>query len=451
MQPQQWAQDHFGTGELGDTRRTQRVGERATAMFRHPDASLPQHLGDPAALQAVYRLLNNEALTHERLLAPHWRSTQQAATEAGTTLFVQDTSELDFTAHPSVTGLGPIGNGGGRGLLLQSMLAVRPGSHTVLGLAFQRPTIRQAAPVAESCVQRRQRERESQVWLAGIERIGSPPAGVRWVHVGERYADMWPFFTTCQATSTDLLVRVAQDRRVIDADGLLTHVCAACTHLPVQGHGTVEIPAHAGRAVRCAQVAIAAGPVRVLPPRQPAGQAPRALWRVWVYEPHPMPEGEEPREWVVLSSVPTQTAEEAWERVAWYRCRWISEEYHQCLKTGCSLERRQLATRAARERLLAVCAVQAIALLQVRDMARSAPHLLAAQVLPPDVVRVVASLAGIDPAALTRGQVWMTVARKGGFQGRKRDGQPGWRTLWRGGLAILALLEGIHLAPLLPP
>ena len=26
----------------------------------------------------------------------------------------------------------------------------------------------------------------------------------------------------------------------------------------------------------------------------------------------------------------------------WYTCRWLIEEYHKCLKTGCALEKRQL-------------------------------------------------------------------------------------------------------------
>lgn len=450
MQAEQWALAQFGTLKLGDTRRTQRVVELAAAMFRQPDASLPQQLGDPAALKATYRLLNTEALSHAQLLASHWEATRHTAEEAGTTLLVQDTSELDFTAHPGVTGLGPIGNGKGRGLLLQSMLAIRPDTHTVVGLAYQQSTLRQGAPAGETCVQRRKRGRESQGWLTGIRAVGTPPPEARWVHVGDRYADMWAFFTTCHATGTDFLVRAAQDRRVVDEEGGLTHVFAACAALPCYGVRSLTVTAQPGRTARCAHVQVAAGPVHILPPRQPAGQAALALWLVWVCEQETVPEGESPLEWVLLTSVPTQSTEEVWERVDWYRDRWIIEDYHQCLKTGCGIERRQLATRAALERLLAVSAVQAIALLQLRDLARSHPDRLASQALPADVVRVVAYLAGIAPTDLTMAHVWATVARKGGFQGRKRDGPPGWRTLWRGWLAILTLVDGVRLASLLP-
>ncbi|MFL5696121.1 MAG: IS4 family transposase [Ktedonobacteraceae bacterium] len=50
---------------------------------------------------------------------------------------------------------------------------------------------------------------------------------------------------------------------------------------------------------------------------------------------------------------------------------------------------------------------------------------------------------------MTIQQCWHAIARYGGYLGRKSDGPPGWKTLWRGWLHIQTLLEGVHLAPLL--
>ena len=49
------------------------------------------------------------------------------------------------------------------------------------------------------------------------------------------------------------------------------------------------------------------------------------VWVIRVWE-EQAPEGEEPLEWVLLTSVPTTTLEEAWERVDWYRHRWLVED-----------------------------------------------------------------------------------------------------------------------------
>ena len=43
-----------------------------------------------------------------------------------------------------------------------------------------------------------------------------------------------------------------------------------------------------------------------------------------------------------MTSVPTPTLEQAWERVDWYRQRWLVEDYHHCLKSGCRIEERQV-------------------------------------------------------------------------------------------------------------
>jgi len=63
-------------------------------------------------------------------------------------------------------------------------------------------------------------------------------------------------------------------------------------------------------------------------------------------------------------------------------------------------------------------------LLQLRTLARQAPE---------------------QPAQ----QCWHTIARKGGYLGRKGDGPPGWKTLWLGWFYVQALLEGVHLTSLL--
>ncbi len=69
--------------------------------------------------------------------------------------------------------------------------------------------------------------------------------------------------------------------------------------------------------------------------RQGSGPMVVTVVRTWEAE---APEGVEALEWLLLTSVAVGNEEQAWERVAWYRMRWIVEDYHQCLKTGCQIE-----------------------------------------------------------------------------------------------------------------
>jgi len=100
--------------------------------------------------------------------------------------------------------------------------------------------------------------------------------------------------------------------------------------------------------------------------------------------------------------------------------------------------------------LLGVLAPLAVRLLQLRAAARQEPQRPASQILPADVVAVVASLDQREAQTMTSQQCWYAIARSGGYLGRKRDGPPGWKTLWRGRLHIQAVLEGVHLASHLP-
>lgn len=469
LSAREWAEQTFGAVRLGDQRRTERAVKMAQAIAHDPAASLPAQMQGKAALQAAYRFLQTPDVTYEQLIQPHLSQTREAAGKREQVLLIQDTTEVDYQQHPTTTGLGPIGNGTHQGFLLQSVLAILPGTREVLGLAHQEPFLRQPVPKGETKWQRGQRERESQVWERSVQAIGEPPAGVQWIHIGDRYSDMFPFLWLCRQLHCDFVVRAAQDRCV---DLLVEQADApvaarshharrpeqppepAALHLfevvgawLAQGEQDLELEATKQSKARVAHVVISWGCLRLLPPRsqQRTDLRPLGVWVVRVWEPEPA-QGVEPLEWVLLTSVPTQTVEQACERVDWYRARWIVEDYHQGLKTGCRLEQRQLQSYEALRRLLGLLAPTAVRLLQVRAAARQTPEQQALQVLPPDLVQVVALLDQVPASQLTTQQCWYTIARYGGYLERSSNGPPGWKTLWKGWLYIQALLEGLQLA-----
>jgi hypothetical protein len=191
--------------------------------------------------------------------------------------------------------------------------------------------------------------------------------------------------------------------------------------------------------------------VTVPPPKGSTYQDALAGRVVRVWEPAPPADVREPLEWVLITSVPTAEVLAAWERVTWYTCRWLVEDYHQCLKTGCGIEECQLQTGPGLFRLLGLLAPVAVRLLQLREVARLAPERLALAELPRELVQVVAHLAEVPAETLTVQGLWRAVAQQGGYLGRRRDGPPGWKTLWKGWHYIQTLLEGIRLAQQLPP
>lgn len=468
LSPLLWAEETFGSVQLGDPRRRLRAVAIAQAMATDTGASLPKQMHDAAALEATYRFLHSGHVSYEELMGPHVQATQQDAREHTEVLLIQDTTEVDYQHHPTTNGLGPIGNGSHHGYLLQTVLAVVPRSRQVLGIAHQEPFLRQPAPPKETKQQRLSRERESQVWERSVQALGSPPQGVRWIHVGDRYSDFFAFLRLCRELTCDFVIRAAQDRCVdLLVEQAETPVPPRSHHAQrpsppalhlfdvvgtwqAQGTSVVEIEASQKHPARTAVVRLAWQPLRLLPPREREshGWHPLLGWAIHVWE-QDAPQGVEALEWVLLTSVPTQTLSDALERVDWYRARWMVEDFHQGLKTGCQIEQRQMQDYDALRTLLGVLSPLAVRLMQLRAASRQDPEQTAIQVLPPDVVAVVAHLVHRDASTMTVQQSWHAIARFGGYLGRKRDGPPGWKTLWRGWLYVQNILQGVHLAPLL--
>lgn len=422
--------------------------KREAQLAENPLGSLPAQMQTWKESKALYRLLNEPEVTFGALMQPHLEQTRAQASSSPVVLLVQDTTDIDLSHRHKISGVGQIGNERGRGFFLQTVLAVRPQTREILGCLAQEPFVRVPAPEGEQRYQRRKREaRETDVWIRQVYAIGTPDAGSTWVHVGDRGADMFPFFHACQTTQTHFLVRAAQNRRAQVQEEQIAYSLTCARSWLSQDIRPFEVPARHGHQARSTQLHLASAQMTLLPPRHEprAGKDPMTVWVIRVWE-EQAPEGETPLEWVLLTSVSTTTLEQAWERVEWYRHRWLVEDYHQALKSGCRIEERQLQTVDGLMRLLGILSPLAVRLLQIRAFARATPERPASEVIEPVMLAVLAQRYGNDPASMTMGTFWTEVARLGGYLARSHDGPAGWRTIWKGWLCLQTLLEGVHLA-----
>jgi hypothetical protein len=115
------------------------------------------------------------------------------------------------------------------------------------------------------------------------------------------------------------------------------------------------------------------------------------------------------------------------------------------LKTGCRVEDSQLDDGADLQRLLGFAAPIAVRLLQLRQATRNIPDLPATALVEPLMVQVLARRQKTDPDTMSPAEFWRRLARLGDHQGRRRDGPPGWRTVWRGWRLLSDLTEGARL------
>lgn len=446
----EWAEAQWGRVKLGDKRLNQRAVRVGSAMTASPAQSLPQQMGgDEAALDGTYRLVNHPGVSLDLLSKPHWEQTRQEAGERRVVLFVQDTTQLDYTHFPTMEGLGPIGDGNGRGLLLHSALGVVPSEKPqVLGLAHQQVVLRRPADEPRP---RHAPSPEGQMWARAAEAVGSPPEGVLWVHVGDRGSDDFRFMDASR--DKHFLIRVMRNRLLEwdqeDVDPQMHKIVDCARSLPVQHRYTLDVPANHDRPARTAQMCLAWTQVTIPAPQQgPPELRDRPSITAWVIRVWEVdaPADAEPIEWILVTSVPTETVADVKERVWWYTHRWMSEDYHQCLKTGCDIEHRQFDHGDDIRRLLGFCGPIAARLLQLRQVARLEPQVPAARHIDPLRIKILTERLEWDgDELLTMGEFWDGVAQLGGYLGRPGDGPPGWKTVWRGWHHLSDLVTGARL------
>ncbi len=446
-------QVHFGTCEFGDKRLTDRAVKSMDSIMRHPAGTLPEKFNDRAELNGFYDLANNKKVAHAKVIAGHCQRTLELMKAcSGVVLILHDTTEVDFSGL-DIEDLGPIGHGGCRGLLCHNSLVLDYANHEVLGLAHQQLHRRREAPKKEKAKAKREHaERESRLWVQGVEGIGKRPEGAVWVDVADRGSDTFEFIEREEQLGRLYAIRSKSDRKIEFLQGgqwKAGKLHERARSLAALSRRTVSVPAREGRAAREAEVRVAAGEVRLLPPEHKRGEhgnQPLRAWVVHVLEENPPP-GVEPLEWFLLTNVEVKDAKGANERVDWYCCRWVIEEYHKAQKTGCGMELAQFTTRKALEVTIGMLSVVATLLLRLRDVARrpDAAATAATEVVSVEQVEALSAYLSknrLIRTDLTAREFLYGLARLGGHQGRRHDGPPGWLVLWRGWISLQLLVEG---------
>jgi hypothetical protein len=410
----------------------------AEQRLQHPTASLPESCGSWAATKALYRLMDNAALTPTVILESHREALLQRARDVAVVLCPQDTTYVDYTHHPNTAGLGVMQDVAHQGLLVHTTLAITP-ERVPLGILDQQMWTRDADTLGKRH-ERRARptdEKESQKWLKSLQVVAhlrmQCPA-VRWISVADREADVYDFLREAHTLNAELVVRAAWDRRIAHPEA---HLWAYLEGQPIKGTLTVSVPRRPDQPAREAQLSVRWTKVNLQPPRHRAAeQLPQVtVWAILVREDLP-PMGVEAIEWLLLTTCPTHTWVEACERVEWYAARWLMEVYHKILKSGCRIEARQFEQVARLKRYVALDSVVAWQVLYLTMAGREMPNLPCTAILEADEWRAlycfIHQVSQPPPTPPTLREVTRWIAQLGGFLGRARDGQPGTTVLWRG-------------------
>ena len=407
---------------------------------------------DDSELEGLYRLLGNPYVNPESLLEPHVLETMKRCQAEKVVLAVQDTTGVVCSGEVERQGMGRLSSSKREGFFVHVDLAVTSDGRAlgVLGLESwvrSGPSRWKGGRKVVSGA-----GTETARWARMADAVEDRFAGAptRVIHVMDREGDQYDLLTALCQKRRHFVIRLTHDRRLLDGKRLLD----ALSEAPVLGQRQVDVSKrnsskkplnerkqNPSRAARTANLTIRAAAVELRRPQvSKSVEGSLVVNVVRALEESP-PAGEDPIEWLLVTSEPVAKVAEALKVVDYYRCRWVIEEYFKALKTGCALEKRQLESYFSYVRALALLVPVAWALLHLRDIARRQPAAPATAVLSGEQLRVLkAYKPGLLPASPTAEQALLAVAKIGGHL--KNNGPPGWMVLGRGYEKLRNLEEG---------
>lgn len=437
----EWIKNELSSVALGDKRLNWRLQDSAAKLASRPSVSINQACDDWADTKATYRLFDNKKTTAEQIMLPHQKRTQERIGGQKIVLAVQDTTYLNYTQHPSTAGLGPIGTEKQKqsGLVMHSTLAMT-GVGLPLGIVSQKIWVRKEEPNPMTDAERRKvpiEEKESYKWLEALnESLKYIPLGTQCVMVGDSESDIFELFNHARTlpVATDLLVRAAQDRSVCEPE--VGRLWECLERQALAGRLKVQVPERKGKPAREAMVSVRFAKITLRTPahlRSKMQDCP--LYAVLVVEETP-PANVDPLCWLLLTTVPVLSFADAQERIEWYCHRWKIEVFHKTLKSGCQVEKAQLAKAERLLPMIALFCIIAWRLFWMTYLARHAPDTPCTAFLSDAEWRSLYAFThktdATPPLIPTVYQATRWIARLGGFLDRKHDRDPGVTVFWRG-------------------
>ncbi len=445
--PAHWAEQEFGTVRLYDERLKQRLYTIAQDFYHCTEGNIPEACGSKARTMGAYRFFENPKVTMDVVLSAHTEATIERIKEHQVVLVPQDTTILNYSAHPMTKGLGPIRGNKAVGLVLHDTLAFNEDG-TPLGILDAQSWARE--PKEKPKTPRRKEfpieQKQSVKWLPRFQKAAAiqklcPETML--IVMGDRESDIYELFleATKDASGPKLLVRAEKTRqRSVDEESLW----AFMGNQAVAGSLEIHVPRSGSRQARDAEVDVRFARVALNPPKRDASAAPITVWAVYVRE-RASTTVESPIEWMLLTTVEVKDFADAHKRVEWYSARWGIEVYHRTLKSGCRIEDRQLETADSLKTCLGVDMVVAWRVYHLAMLGRETPDAPCTKFFQDVEWKALCCyvyktpIPPQEPPTLL--QAVRMVAGMGGHLGRKGDGYPGTQTIWRGLVRLSSAAE----------
>jgi len=417
-------------------------------LSSHPFGTVPLVFEAPAERKGAYRFLESSKVRWEPLAQAVHVATARRCSRHALVIGIVDGSSIAHTDRRGDDGVGSVGSRsmGGRGIKSMILLAASfdgvplgVGAHVLWSRPDTAGTSDALRPLAE---------KESRHWTGLQEEFESvlraEGADTRVWYQIDREGDASHVLLRGVEPGQMVTVRSNKDRLVNARTLRREHLKLreAIASAPDLAAIYIEVPRGPKRTPRIARLELRTVGV---------GFELRALWSkkrlgevhvtaVQAREAGTCPDGEEPLDWLLLTTFPVHTLDDAIRVVRAYTQRWLIERLHYTWKTGtCGVESSQLESFDALCKWATLHLSVAAHRQHILHLSRTQPELPADEIFSRDEIdaalllfkkhRKDAPALGSTPLLGTMVDI---IARLGGYIGKSSGGPPGIKTFGRG-------------------
>jgi Transposase DNA-binding/Transposase DDE domain len=358
---------------FGDTRLINRYKETCGLFERGLNQTIPQVSLKKSQIKAIYRFFDNKHVNPQKMLSTHRAEIESSlrSDEPVRLLQISDSTELDYTRKKGAPQLGSLNYIHQKGMLLHNSLLFND-LGLPLGLLWQSYQSRKAEDFGKSKERLKLpiEQKETYRWLEHFKQgqfFCQKHPNVELIYLADSEADIMELFQLRQEQRMHLLVRSKHDRLLADKSSSLYKTVSKQA---ASGQYQITITEPETQKTRVATLEVRFCPVQLTQHQQLKSKPDRSIVQfnaVQVREVNPPEDATNQIDWVLLTTLPVTSFEQAMQIIDYYVLRWLIERFHFLLKSGgAAVEQLQLETAERLQNAITTYSIATFKTLKIR-------------------------------------------------------------------------------------
>ena len=418
----------------------------------------------------LWRFVNNAHVNPQKLVA-HNCSVNSLAVAGKNVLIISDTSIISFAPYANREELGHVGpatDKSGFSVHPAILLDADQGScYGLGGIHFHKTPIAHTA--ADQAAKREQKkknatrafeDKERYKWFdAPHQAITNCPGAKSYTLLGDRESDIYDLIARTLANGWHFLYRCKHDRTLSEHEDY-DQLSDAIAAWPVAHNFELALQKTKDRTAHTADLEVKFGPAQIAKPHINTDKSLPESIPLFVVQVKEKPESvvgqEKPVHWILLTSHPVQSTEQALNIIKWYLWRWTIEQLFRTLKKqGLNIEQSKVETYHGLINLTTMALLAAIQVMQLVNARDGQTDQKIEDVFFQEEIKCFKALnqklqgktpksQNPHPTESLAFAAWV-IARLGSWKGYKSEGPPGPITFINGLTRFYNILEGYYL------